>query len=444
MPESNDLPGVIDGLGRAFEEFKAANDERMKKSDALVEERVAKIDAELHRKSEEKAEIERKLQAEQARTDELERRLNRAKFGSATADEGGEALALHNASLKSFAGLYGKPTPPEMDAAGFRDYAKGFKTFLRSGHQWLSDTERKLMSVGSDPDGGYLVTPDVSGRIVTRVFETSPIRPIVSVQTIGTDRLEGMRDIDEAAFGGWVSEMTARPNTGTPTFGKWVIPVHEMYANPYATQTLLDDANINVEAWLAGKVADKFSRVENAAFINGTGPNQPTGLFTYPMSTTDDATRPWGTFQYVGTATSGDFAATGAADVLFDLIGKLKQSYLQGARWLTRREVITKIRKFKGATTGDYLWQPGIQNGQPDSIVGYPVTIAMDIPAIGANSFSLAFGNFAAVYQIVDRQGIRTMRDPFTNKPFVQFYTTRRVGGAAISFEQVKFLKFGT
>lgn len=442
MAETNDLPKVIEDLGRAYEEYKTANEANLKNRDAVTEAKLAKIDSELNSLSAVKA-------AAEARADELETKLNRISFaGSGVAsDDEVKALALHNASLKSFASICGRPEPVEADLKQLSDYRAGFLKFLKSGKDDLELTERKLLSVGSDPDGGYLVTPDVTGRIVTRVFETSPMRQIVNVQTIGTDRLEGMRDIDEAGFGGWVSETTARPNTATPVLGKWSIPVHEMYANPYATQTLLDDANTNIEAWLAAKVADKFTRIENAAFINGTGANQPTGLFTYPMSTAGDATRPWGTFQYV--ATGATYAAgppvvifpTTGAGALFELIGQFKQAYLTGARWVTRREMITSLRQLKGSATGDYLWQPGLQVGQPDSILGYPVTIAMDIPAPAANSFSLAFGDFRETYTIVDRQGIRTMRDPFTLKPFVQFYTTRRVGGAAISFEQVKFLK---
>lgn len=334
---------------------------------------------------------------------------------------------------------YEAATPPTPFTG---EHKAAFNRFLRKGDDHgLADLERKALTVYSDPDGGYLVPADMNGKIVSRVFDTSPIRQIAAMVAISTDALEGLRDTDEAAAG-WVAESAGRPETATPQLGAWRIPVQEMYANPRATQKLLDDAALDVETWIAGKIADKFSRLENTAFVVGTGVGQPRGFTTYPTAQTSDASRPWGTFEHIKTGVNGDFAGSNPADVLFDLIQAFKQPYLAGAMWVTRRAVIAKIRKFKESTTNAYLWQPGLQQGQPATLLGYPVVLAEDMPALATDALSLAFGNFREGYQIVDRQGIRLLRDPYSAKPQVQFYATRRVGGDAVQFEAIKFVKF--
>jgi HK97 family phage major capsid protein len=207
---------------------------------------------------------------------------------------------------------------------------------------------------------------------------------------------------------------------------------------------LLDDAVLDIEAWLAAKVADRLTRVENTAFITGNGVNKPRGIADYPTAATGDDSRAWGTFEHVATANNGNFPSSNPADTLFDLVGKFKDAYLANATWLTRREVITLVRKFKESTTNGYLWQPGLQQGRPQTLLGFPVAIAQDMPALATDSLSLAFGDFREAYQIVDRAGFRVLRDPFTAKPYVRFYTTRRTGGGAVQFEAVKFVKFGS
>jgi HK97 family phage major capsid protein len=440
--ETSEIKGLIEAQGKTFEAFKAANDElqaQVKKlgaADAVTEEKLAKMDAELTKLSEAK--------------DALEKRVMRpvpgiGHNGGPTFDD---EVKSFNVLAKSHAAINNREAPAPVDADGYRAYKGAFGVALRKDSRVLSPDEVKALSVGTDPDGGYLVPADMTGRIVTRVFETSPIRPIASVQTISTDALEGIRDTDEAASGGWVSEQQARPVTNTPQVGKWRIPVNEMYAQPEATQQILDDAAVDVEAWLAAKVADRLTRVENAAFVTGTGVGQPRGFTAYPTAATPDGSRAWGTLEHINTGTNGDFTGTTSAtenpaDELFDLIGAFKDQYLQNARFVTRREVVTRIRKFK-LTDGTYVWQPGLQAGQPQQILGFPVTIAQDMPALGTGSLSLAFGDFREGYQIVDRTGFRVLRDPYTNKPFVRFYTTRRVGGGVVQFEAIKFLRFGS
>lgn len=323
-----------------------------------------------------------------------------------------------------------------------RAHKAAFASFLRRGvDAGLPELEKKALSVGNDPDGGYLVPADSSGRIIRRIFDSATIRRIANVVEISTDAVEGLRDSDDIGAG-WVAEAEDRPETTTAQFGKYRIPVMEMYAEPRATQQMLDDASLDVEAWLSDKLADRFSRLENAAFVIGDGSAQPRGFLSYPTAATADASRPWGTLEHVGTGVNGDFAAANPADVLLDLISALKPGYLSNAGWVTRRSVIARIRKFKESTTNAYLWQPGLQQGQPATLLGFPVTLAEEMPALATGSLSLAFGDFREGYQIVDRVGVRTLRDPFTAKPFVKFYTTKRVGGAVVNFDAIKLVRF--
>ncbi len=432
--EPTEVTAIIENLGSAFEEFKKANDELLKKRDGLTEDRLTKINAAMDKLIEAKSVLEK-------RDDEIEKKLNRqALLGNAAdPDKAERELKTLNAHRAANCGSSGQAEISIEDAA---EYRKAFGKFLRKGENAISsDAERKAMSVGSDADGGFLVTPDTSGKIVTRVFDTSPIRQLAMVQTIGTDALEGLKDIDQAGAG-WVGEGNPRPATTTPQVGSWRIPTFEMYAMPETTQKVLDDANVDVEAWLAGKVADRMARLEATAFVIGTGVSQPRGFATYPTAATADTTRSWGTFEHVGTGVNGDFAVNNPADIFFDLIGKFKPFYLQNAKFITGRLAVAKVRKFKETTTNAYMWQPGLQKGEPESLLGYPIVKAEDMPALGANSLSLAFGDLGQVYQIVDRAGVRILRDPYTNKPYVRFYTTRRVGGDCVQFEALKFIKF--
>ena len=319
-------------------------------------------------------------------------------------------------------------------------YKNAFFNVIRGGDRKASNEEMKAMQVGIDSDGGYLVPPATVGRIVRRVYDASTMRQICTVQNISTNDIEGLTDRDEAGYG-WVAETGSRADTSTPEVGKWRIEAHEMYAMPKVTQKLLDDAAVDIESWLAMKVGDRFARVENDAFINGDGVGKPRGLFTYTTAATADASRTWGQFEHVVTGASSDFHTT-KADPLFDFMGKFKNQYLNNGRWLTRREVIAKVRKLKEATSDQYLWQPGLQMGQPDRLLGYPIVIDQDVPTLANGSLSMAFGDFAEAYMIVDRIGMRTLRDPYTAKPYVVFYTTKRVGGGAISFDSVKFVRF--
>lgn len=427
-----ELKRIIDEQGRAWEEFKSVHAkqiEELKKDrkDPLVEEQLTKLSA--------------RLDELQAQKDELEKKFNRPNpaLEELSQDEQ-KALRAFNLELKAAAIVKNQPQPADVSMDDYRAYKKSFVSMMRKGDKPLTSEEYKALSVGVDSDGGYLVPADVSGRIVTRLFELSPIRSIANVQVISSDRLEGIEDLNEADSG-WVGETGARNDTNTPKIGKYEIPAYEQYAQPKATQKLLDDAAVDVEAWLAGKVTDKLARVEGAAFVNGNGVNKPRGFTSYPTAATADASRAWGTLEHVKTGVNGAFAASNPSDILFDLEAAFKPGYLAGASWVTRRSVLVLIRKFKDGQ-GQYLWQPGLQAGKPAQLIGYPIVMAEDMPALATGSLSMALGNFQLGYQIVDRLGIRVLRDPYTDKPYIKFYTTKRTGGAVVQFETIKFVQF--
>lgn len=311
--------------------------------------------------------------------------------------------------------------------------------YLRRGEQRLTAHERdilenhqKALSVDSDPDGGYLVTPQQSARIIEVVYETSPMRQVATVETISTDALEGLFDGDEAAAA-WVSERGSRAETATPQLGQWRIPTHELYANPRATQKLLDDSAVDIEAWLARKVADKFARTENLAFVKGNGIGQPRGFTTYADGTTR------GTIERIPSLD----AATISAEGIINMVYSLKAAYRQGAVWVMNRATVGVIRTIRdesgGANTGQFMWQPGFGT-QPATLAGFPIVEFEDMDDIAGSAIVAGFGNFRQAYTIVDRLGIRVLRDPYSAKPHVEFYTTKRVGGDVLNFEAIKLM----
>jgi HK97 family phage major capsid protein len=427
------LAKVIQEQGETWEEFKSENERQLAEikkgiNDPLREEKLQKLSARIDELQEQK--------------DRIEKLLNRPALGGSdpkVADIEAETKSFNN-YRKSFANS-GQQVA-QVSVEDYVAYKSAYWNMVRKGNpNLLAPEEQKALVAGSDSDGGYLMPTPTVGRVVQRVFELSPIRAIAGAITISADALEGLYDNDEASDG-WVGETGARTETNTPQVGKYRIETMEQYAAPKATQKLLDDAAVDVEAWLVGKVANRFARREAVAFISGDGVAKPRGFTTYTTVETADGTRTWGQLEDVKTGANGDFAATNPADVLFDLIQAFKTAHLQNANWVTLRTVIAKIRKFKEATTNAYMWQPGLQRGQPAELLGYPIVIAQDMPALATGSLSLALGDFREGYQIVDRVGIRTLRDPFTNKPYVIFYSTRRVGGGVLNFDAIKFIKF--
>jgi HK97 family phage major capsid protein len=301
-----------------------------------------------------------------------------------------------------------------------------FNKYCRKGQV---TEELKAMSVESDPDGGYTVLPEMSAEIVKKVYESSPMRQLASVQTISSDALEMIEDLDQVGSG-WVGEVDTRSVSSTAQLKKIVIPVHELHASPSASQKVLDDSMWNLESWLSQKVAEKFSRDEATAFVSGNGVLKPRGILSYASGTS---------FEQIEQVVSGSSGAV-TADGLISLVYSLKAPYLAGAAFMMQRATVKEVRKLKDSQNR-YLWEPGLNGSTQERLLGYPVYQANDMEAIAANSLSIAFGDFKAGYQIVDRFGIRVLRDPYSSKPYVIFYTTKRVGGAVKNFEAIKLQK---
>lgn len=336
------------------------------------------------------------------RQDEIEKKANRSRLGG------------HN---------------EECDGAAER---KALGVFVRTGN----DSELKSMSVGSDPDGGYVVHPVISQTMIKKLFDQSPMRRLARTETITTgDAWEEPIDKDEVGAT-WVGETEGRTATATAQLGVLRVLVHEIYALQPITQRLLDDSSIDIGGWVEGKIGDKFARAEGAASVNGNGIKKPRGFMTYPMATTSDESRAWGTLQYV----KSGHATQVTADALRNIMWSLRGVYRQGASWLMNSNTANQIDLLKDGN-GQYLWRNGMTVGAQPSLLGYPVEFSEDLADIGAGTVPIAFGNWKLGYLLVDKAGIRFLRDPFSNKPNVLFYAYRRSGGDIANFEAIKALK---
>ena len=427
----NEVKKAVETVNKGFEEFKKADAER--------DEEIKRIGTALPDTEAKLAKLEADMEKAQKSVDDAFLAIKRSQ--RVVTDANGneidmEAKARHWADVTAVA--Y-EQRPFDMDAKGMEQYVASADRYMKKGMDALSADERKALSVGFDPSGGFVVHPDMSGQIVTKVDETSPMRAFASVQTIGTDALDGLFDLERAAAV-WVGETQARTETATPKLGKWRIPVHELSAMPAATQKLLDDASLNMESWLAGKVAMEFSLAENASFVGGDGVDKPRGFLTYDAGTTLP-----GTIEDFRSGVNGGFAAApDGGDVLIDALYGLKAPYRANATWFMNRATLKLTRKLKDSD-GAYLWSPGIAAGQPASLLGYPVASFEDMPnATTTGAKAIAVGDMRAAYQIVDRAGIRVLRDPYVSKPFILFYTTKRTGGDVVNFEAIKTISFQT
>lgn len=295
--------------------------------------------------------------------------------------------------------------------------------------------EFKAMAVNSQADGGYLVTPDMTGRMATVIRETSQIRALASVQAISTDALEGIVNEGRLPFG-WVAETQSRAGTATTEIGLWRIPTHECYCEPAATQKFLEDAAVNVEQWLIAQGGETFALGEETAFVVGDGVVQPRGIVTYTPIYTDPDVVPRKSVRAVKTGAAGDLTNP---DRVVQMVYRLKQAYRRNATWLLDRTGQEKVRLLK--QDNKYVWRPGLEPGQPDRLLGYPVSECNDLPAWGVDgNITGVFGDIARAYQIVDRVQMSVLRDPYTAKPMVKFYMRRRVGGDVISFDPLVYM----
>jgi len=329
---------------------------------------------------------------------------------------------------------------PGGQAEGPSEHKQAFDAYVRGGDErGMRALDQKAMSYGSGQDGGYLVPAETEAEIGKRLTALSPIRAIATVRQVSTALLKKPFSVAGPASG-WVAETAARPQTASPTLAELQFPAMELYAMPAATQSLLDDAVVDLDRWIADEVEAAFAEQEGKAFVSGDGVNKPKGFLAY--DTVAESAWAWGSLGYLATGVSGSLPASNPSDVLIDLIYALKAGYRQNAGFVMNRKTQASIRKLKDAD-GNYLWQPPAAPGARAQLIGFPVVEAEDMPDAGADATPIAFGDFSRGYLVVDRAGVRVLRDPYSAKPYVLFYTTKRVGGGVQDFDAIKLLKYG-
>lgn len=405
-----DLKELIASIQKAFEEFKAVNDQRLKslengQSATDWDAKLAAIQADILAKSAAKSELE-----------QLEARLNAKGLAGGGKSADGDQVAYKNAFLKDF---------------------------VRKGRDTgdVRTLEQKAVQISVPSDGGLAVPRLIEQAIEVMMRDLSPIRGICTVKTVGSSDYRRLVRTGRAGTG-WVGETDTRPETGTSSLREVIPPIGEIYANPMVTQQALDDVWYDVEADLTDDLVQSFAEAESSAFVTGDGVKKPKGFLSYATSPDVDDTRAFGTLQHIKTGANGALPATNPADMLLDVVQALKAGYRADARWVMPKTVLFMVMKLKDAD-GRYIWQPSLsENGLGLKLLGHSVVECDDMPAVAVNSLSIAFGDFRRGYTIVDRVGMRMLRDPYTNKPYVGFYTTKRVGGAVVNSEAIKLVRF--
>lgn len=388
-----DVKAAIDAVNRAFETFKATHSDKEK-------ELLKKFD-------------------DVVTTEKLER---------VNSSIGDMQAAIDQANTKLAALAVGAGGDVKIRD---QEYTDAFSAHFRKG-----DVQAAL-NKGADAEGGYLAPIEWDRTITSELIQISPMRQLAQVQTIsgaGFIRLLA----DRGTGSGWVGETAGRPQTSTSKFTPLRFTPGEIYANPAATQQMLDDAEINLEQWLANEVETEFSYQEGIAYAAGDGTNKPRGFLTYIDGGASDDHHPWGNIPVLDAAAADEITADEILDVIYDL----PSEYTQNARFTMNRSTQGKIRKLKDGND-NYLWQPSATAGQPSSLFGYPLTEMAAMPDVATGAIPIAFGDFRRGYLIVDRVGVRVLRDPYTNKPYVHFYTTKRVGGGVQDPTVLRLLKMG-
>jgi HK97 family phage major capsid protein len=408
--DASDATRVLAELQKTFTEFKAANESRLEdikkgKADVVVTEKVDRINAD--------------VAGLQAAIDDINRTMALHAAGQDGKDGGQELTAEQRVSRSA--------------------HRKAFMSYFRRGE---ATTElhglavKAALQTGVDPDGGYTVVPEME-RAIDRVLpNVSAMRSLATVRAISSDSYKKLVNLGGTASG-WAGERQARPETATAAMSQLEFPAMEIYAIAAATQNLLNDSFVNLEAWLADEVATEFAEEEGAAFINGNGVNKPRGILGY--TAVANASYAWGSLGYIASGTTG-LQTTDAPNQFIDTAYAIKQGYRANATWLMNRTTAGAVRKLKDGD-GVLMWQPSSQLGQPATLLGFPVVDDDNMPAVADGAFPIAFGDFRRGYLVVDRAGITLLRDPYTNKPFVMFYLTKRVGGGVQNFEAIKLLK---
>ena len=389
-PSGAEVKALIDGIQAAFAQFKAEHTKQIEeikagRSGSDQEAVLAKINADLER---------------------LQRESEDAHTKIAAAQNGPGVAALRD-----------------------KEYTASFNAHMRKG-----DVQSAL-NKGAAEEGGFLTPVEWDRTITDMLREESPMRELAQVQP--TSKAGWTKLFNMGGTGsGWVGETDQRPETATPNLKALGFGHGEIYANPAATQQILDDAEINLDAWLASEVQAEFAEQEGAAFISGDGVKKPAGILTYVEGGTNAAKHPFGAIKVVNSGAAADIGS----DAVLDLIYGLPKKFRQNARFLTNNLTIAKLRKLKDGQ-GNYLWQPSAQAGQPATLHGYGIAEDENMPDVAANSLPMLFGDYKRGYLIIDRMGIRVLRDPYTKKPYVLFYTTKRVGGGVQNPECLRALK---
>ncbi len=401
--QAQDVAECFDEFMEAFEAFKETNDERLAQVETQVSEDVITVEK-MNR-------INKAMDEQKSLMDNLLLKGKRPSFGTT--------------AISPIANI---------------EHKQAFNNYMRGGNEdGLRRHEQKALSYGSDTDGGYLVPDETATEIGRRLALGSPIRAIAGVQVVSSSVYKKPFAVTGPATG-WASETELRTETASPTLSELQFPTMELYAMPAATSQLLDDAAVDIDAWIASEVEQAFAEQESAAFINGDGVNKPRGFLTH--TTVDESNWSWGNLGTISTGNDGAFADADASDTLVDTIYSLKAGHRQNANWVMNRKTQAEVRKLKDAD-GNYLWQAPSVAGQAASLMGFGVVEAEDMPDMASESLSMAFGDFNRGYLIVDRTGVRVLRDPYSAKPYVLFYTTKRVGGGIQDFDAIKLVKFG-
>ena len=387
---SQEIKSLIEGVNQAFATFKSENDQAiadLKKgqADALQALKVDRINADIS-----------KLQD--------------------AVDEANTRIAAAQLQGVAQGGLKDK------------EYSAAFSTHMKRGEI------NAALNKGVAGEGGYLAPTEWDRTITDKLVQVSPMRSLASQQTISTAAYSKLFN-NMGTTSGWVGETAARPVTATPAFGTLTYTTGEIYANPSATQGMLDDAEINLEAWLAGEVQTEFAYQEGVAFLSGDGVNKPNGILTYVTGGTNAATHPWGA---ITTVNSGAAAAL-TTDGILSLVYSLPSEFTGNARFAMNRATLAAARKLKD-TTNQYIWQPSYAAGQPSTLAGYAVSEVAGMPDVAAAAKAVLFGDFKRTYLVIDRIGVRVIRDNLTSKPYVSFYTTKRVGGGMLSPQAMRAL----
>ena len=399
---NQELVSAHHALSSAFESFKASNETRLQEierrsvPDVVTVEKLQRIDSEIDRQTRRLAELQMK-----AARPHFETGSNRA--------------------------------PSE--------HGRAFNAYIRRGDSAdIGRIEAKTLSIDSNPDGGYTVPLEIDTMIGKRLAQISPIRRIAAVRQVTSSVFR--KPFATTGFAvGWVGEQAARPQSATPSLNALDFPTAELYAMPAATSALLEDSAVDLESWITDEVEQAFAEQEGRAFVLGTGTSQPRGFLTgTPVA---EANWSWGQLGYIASGAAADFATANPSDRLIDLIYALRAGYRQNASFVMNRRTQAAVRKFKD-TQGQYLWQPPAQPGGVASLMNFAVVESEDMPDIAANATPIAFGDFRRGYLVVDRIGTRILRDPYSAKPYILFYTTKRVGGGIQDFNAIKLLRIAT